>query len=76
MSQEVPVPGRVLHRSPRFSCSGGEFADFLIQYLTEEEEAAAEGSETAADLDDLKHELEVALGKERFERQLSQVRAT
>ncbi len=57
----------------------------MIAYLSEEAErkeeeeatatATATASETASDLEELKHELETALGKERFERQLSMARS-
>ena len=47
----------------------GELADFLIQYLTEEEEN--EDGMEESDLESLKHELEQAIGKENFQRQFS-----
>ena len=47
--------------------ASGEFADFLIEYLNEEE--GDDGTEDG--LDDLKHQLEEAMGRERFQRQMS-----
>ena len=52
---------------------GGEFADFLIQYLSEEGDKESDGEET--DLEDLKQEIEIAIGKDRFQRQLSIARS-
>ena len=48
--------------------SGGEFADFLVQYLTEETE---NGSEDEAEVESLKQTLEQVMGKEKLQRQLS-----
>ena len=50
---------------------GGEFANFLIQYLTEESENADLDVQTESELEDLKNELEKTLGKERFQKQVS-----
>eukprot|EP00094_Tigriopus_californicus_P001437 TCALIF_01392-PA protein Name:"Similar to Abcc1 Multidrug resistance-associated protein 1 (Mus musculus)" AED:0.04 eAED:0.04 QI:0/0.8/0.33/0.83/1/1/6/0/1537 len=47
----------------------GEFAEFLIQYLTEESDKDEEEEDEV--LENLKQELEVVMGKERFHRQLS-----
>lgn len=50
--------------------ASGEFADFLIEYLNDEERGEDDGSEDDG-LDDLKHQLEEAMGRERFQRQMS-----
>ena len=50
--------------------AGGEFADFLVQYLTEETEKDT-GGESETDLESLKQTLESVMGKERLERQMS-----
>ena len=42
----------------------GEFADFLVNYLTEEGEKELD-PQTESELEDLKTELENALGKEK-----------
>ena len=55
---------------------GGEFADFLVQYLSEEAEKDNLDPQTESELEDLKTELEKALGKEKLQRGLSQARST
>ncbi len=50
--------------------AGGEFADFLVQYLTEEKEKD-DGGESETDLESLKQTLENVMGKERLEKQMS-----
>lgn len=52
----------------------GEFADFLVQYLTEEGEKELDPA-TESELEDLKSELEKALGKEKLERRISVARS-
>jgi len=67
---------------PELLAAGGEFADFLIQYLADEKEAnnGGEGEEgqdrrlsvmSGSELEELAQNLEAALGAERFHRQLS-----
>ena len=53
----------------------GEFADFLVNYLTEEGEKELD-PQTESELEDLKTELENALGKEKLERHISVARST
>ena len=43
----------------------GEFADFLVQYLTEKKESPELDPQTESELDDLQRELEQTLGKVR-----------
>ena len=50
----------------------GDFANFLVQYLTEE---AEKHQEEPSELEELKIELERTMGKERLERQMSVVRS-
>ena len=47
---------------------GGEFADFLIQYLSEEGDKENLDPQAESELEDLKTELEKALGKDKLER--------
>lgn len=49
----------------------GDFAQFLIQYLTEEGEKENLDVQTESELEDLKHELERTLGREKLKRQMS-----
>eukprot|EP00095_Tigriopus_kingsejongensis_P007287 maker-scaffold313_size211302-snap-gene-0.9 protein:Tk07287 transcript:maker-scaffold313_size211302-snap-gene-0.9-mRNA-1 annotation:"multidrug resistance-associated protein 1 isoform x4" len=49
----------------------GEFAEFLIQYLTEEQDKEAEEDGANDTLENLKQELEVVMGKDKVQRQLS-----
>ena len=51
------------------------FSDFLVEYLTEQEqEAAAEGAESdVTELENLKRSLSQVMGKEKLERQQSKV---
>ena len=51
----------------------GAFADFLIQYLSNNEDTA--DPETESELEGLKQELEKTLGKKKLERQLSKARS-
>lgn len=53
---------------------GGEFADFLVHYLTEEGEKDLD-PQTESELEDLKTELENALGKEKLHRRISVARS-
>ena len=53
---------------------GGEFANFLIQYLTEEQEKDLD-LQTESELEDLKNELEKTLGKDRVKRQMQSARS-
>lgn len=48
----------------------GEFADFLVQYLSNQDDPAPD-PETESELEGLKEELEATLGKKKFERQMS-----
>lgn len=50
---------------------GGDFAQFLVQYLTEEAEKENLDVQTESELEDLKHELERSLGKQKLLRQMS-----
>lgn len=50
--------------------AGGEFADFLVQYLTEET-ANSENEADQEEAESLKQTLELVMGKERLARQLS-----
>ena len=51
------------------------FSDFLVEYLTEQEqEAAAEGADSdVTELENLKRSLSQVMGKEKLERQQSKV---
>ena len=49
----------------------GAFSDFLIEYLTEQGENDNLDPETESELEDLKHNLEAAIGKAKLERALS-----
>ena len=51
----------------------GEFADFLVQYLSNQEDSV--DPETESELEGLKVELEATLGKKKFERQFSKARS-
>jgi ATP-binding cassette subfamily C (CFTR/MRP) protein 1 len=53
---------------------GGEFAEFLIQYLTEEGDKDLD-PQTESELEDLKTELEKVIGKEKLQRRLSVARS-
>ena len=55
--------------------AGGEFSDFLVEYLTEQEqESSAETTDTdITEIENLKRTLEHVMGKEKLERQLSKV---
>ena len=48
--------------------AGGEFADFLVQYLTDEQE---NGSEEEENIENLKQSLQKVMGKEKLQRQMS-----
>ena len=49
----------------------GAFSDFLIEYLTEQGENDNLDPETESELEDLKHNLEAAIGKAKLERAMS-----
>ena len=51
----------------------GEFAEFLVQYITNNEETG--DPETETELEGLKATLETALGKKKLQRQLSRARS-
>ena len=51
----------------------GEFADFLVQYITNNEQGA--DPETETELEDLKQTLETTLGKKKLQRQLTKARS-
>ncbi len=64
----------------------GEFAEFLIQYLTEEEHQhqegggggggeAGAGDSESEQLEEIKQELEATMGREQFQRRISQARS-
>ena len=59
--------------------AGGEFSDFLVEYLTEQEQEASKDSAGEAtdtditEIENLKRTLEHVMGKEKLERQLSKV---
>lgn len=53
---------------------GGEFADFLVQYLQEEGGKELD-PQTESELEDLKMELEKSIGKDKLQRQLSIARS-
>ena len=50
--------------------AGGEFADFLVQYLTEEQENGSE-IEDEESMENLKQSLQKVMGKEKLQRQMS-----
>ena len=53
----------------------GEFADFLVQYLSEKKEGAKElDPETETELDELQKELEQHLGKAQLQRRMSRAK--
>lgn len=56
---ETPVARELLDKK-------GEFADFLVQYLTEKKESPELDPQTESELDDLQRELEQTLGKVRL----------
>ena len=49
----------------------GEFAEFLVNYLAEEGGKSELDPQTETELEDLKSELEKAMGKEKLERHIS-----
>ena len=55
--------------------AGGEFADFLVQYLSEEQENVSVDSDSEA-VESLKQTLEQVMGKEKLQRQLSKAIST
>jgi ATP-binding cassette subfamily C (CFTR/MRP) protein 1 len=53
----------------------GEFADFLVHYLAENEQEEEGEMEPTVDLKGLKHDLEESFGRRRLESQLSKARS-
>ena len=53
----------------------GEFANFLVQYLTEKKEAPSNDSEAESELEDLQRDLEQTLGKAVLQRAMSQAKS-
>jgi len=53
---------------------GGEFADFLVQYISEKSEKDLD-PQTESELEELKQELENVLGKETVQRRISSTRS-
>ena len=66
----VMKDGRVSEQGTyeKLLAEGGEFADFLIQYLSEEGDKENLDPQAESELEDLKTELEKALGKDKLER--------
>jgi len=52
----------------------GEFADFLVQYLTEKKESPELDPQTESELDDLQRELEQTLGKVKLQKAMSRAK--